>query len=315
MTIFSIFIDGGAGTTGLQVKDRLLARPELHVVVLDDDLRKNDDTRKAAMLDADVTILCLPDDAARAAAKMVDGTDARLIDASTAHRIDPKWVYGFAELANGQAHAIATARLVSNPGCYPTGFLALIRPLMDAGLIAPDKGLTIPCVSGYSGGGNALIAEYEQNKDAPPFGIYGLTLNHKHLPEMTAHANLATPPVFMPAVGDFAQGMLVSVPLHATMLTKSVSAADLTDILRQHYEQSEVISVSPDKPMTEKGFLAADALAGSDRMELFVFSDETASQFLLTARLDNLGKGAAGAAVQNMNLMLGLDPVKGLNLL
>ncbi len=314
MTIFSIFIDGGAGTTGLQVKERLLARPELHVMVLDDDLRKNDNSRKAAMLDADVTILCLPDDAARAAAKMVDGTDARLIDASTAHRIDPNWVYGFAELADGQADAIATARLVSNPGCYPTGFLALIRPLMDAGLIAPDKGLTISSVSGYSGGGTALIAAYEQAKGVPPFGTYGLTLDHKHLPEMTTHAGLSMPPVFMPSVGDFAQGMLVSVPLHATMLTKSVSAADLTDILRRHYEQSGLISVSPEQPLTDRGFLSADALAGSDRMELFVFANEKASHFVLTARLDNLGKGAAGAAVQNMNLMLGLDPVKGLNL-
>ena len=314
MTQFSIFIDGGAGTTGLQVKDRLLARPELSVIILDDDLRKNDAARKTAMHDADVTILCLPDDAARQAAEMTAGTTVRLIDASTAHRVAPDWVYGFAELAEHQAEAIGNAARVSNPGCYPTGFLALIRPLVDAGIIAPETALTIPSVSGYSGGGNALIAAYEDSNSAPPYGTYGLTLQHKHLPEMTQHAGLTIPPIFMPSVGNFPQGMLVSVPIHASSLQKSVTAAGLTDILQQRYAASHLISVAPDAPLTEAGFLAADKLATSDRMELFVFADEASSQFVLTARLDNLGKGAAGAAVQNMNLMLGLNPLEGLNL-
>ncbi len=314
MTQFSIFIDGGAGTTGLQVKDRLLARPELSVMILDDDLRKNDAARKTAMHDADVTILCLPDNAALQAAEMSTGTNARLIDASTAHRVAPNWIYGFAELTEYQAETIANAARVSNPGCYPTGFLALVRPLVEAGIIAPEMALTIPSVSGYSGGGNALIAAYENTNCALPYGTYGLTLQHKHLPEMTQHAQLTTPPIFMPSVGNFPQGMLVSVPFHAASLQTSVSAAALTDILQQRYASSPLISVAPDAPLTAAGFLAADHLAASDRMELFVFADETSSQFVLTARLDNLGKGAAGAAVQNMNLMLGLNPYEGLNL-
>ena len=310
---YKIFLDGGAGTTGLQIADRLASRTDISLLVLDDATRKDKQARKAAMTEADISILCLPDAAAIEATAMAAelGKDVRLIDASSAHRVHPDFVYGFAEMATGQADKIANARLVSNPGCYPTSFVALVRPLIDAGLLAPEAFLTAACVSGYSGGGRTMIERYEAG-DAPAFGIYGLTLAHKHLPEMKVHSGLVDAPVFLPSVGQFPQGMLVNIPLHQAQFSKAVSAADLTSCYRGAYGDSALIKVGDAGGLDKHNFLVAEALAGRDNMEIFVFADASESHFVLTARTDNLGKGAAGAAVQNMNLMLGVDMLSGL---
>ena len=310
---YSVFIDGAAGTTGLQVHDRLQARAELSVHVLDDQQRKDTAARAQAMAKADVTILCLPDEAALQAAEMAKGSGSRLIDASTAHRVDPAFTYGFAELTKNQQKEIHNAQLVSNPGCYPTGFLGLVAPLRQAGLLPASARLSAVCVSGYSGGGKAMIARYEQNGE-PAFATYGLSLSHKHLPEMKHHASLDYAPVFLPSVGDFAQGMLVNIPLHQDQFSGSVRAADIRSVLADHYQAAPLVSVGTETLLSEYGFLSAEPLAGTDRLELFVFASPDEAQFVLTARLDNLGKGAAGAAVQNMNIMLGLDPLAGLQL-
>ncbi|MBL6604509.1 MAG: N-acetyl-gamma-glutamyl-phosphate reductase [Alphaproteobacteria bacterium] len=310
---FKIFLDGGAGTTGLQIADRLASRADISLLVLDDTTRKDKEARKAAMAEADISILCLPDAAAIEAAAMAAelACDVRLIDASSAHRVHPDFVYGFAEMAAGQADKIANAHLVSNPGCYPTSFVALVRPLIQAGLLAPEAGLAAACVSGYSGGGRTMIERYEAG-EAPAFGTYGLTLGHKHLPEMKVHSGLVDTPVFLPSVGQFAQGMLVNIPLHQAQFSKTVSAADLTACYRAAYGDSALIKICDETGLDAHNFLVAEALAGRDNMELFVFADASESHFVLTARTDNLGKGAAGAAVQNMNLMLGVDMLSGL---
>ena len=312
---YRIFIDGGAGTTGLQVLDRLAAHPRVEPVVLDDARRKDAGARRVMMGDCDLTILCLPDDSARESAAMAAEIGARVIDASSAHRTAEGWAYGFAELAGDVRARIADARQISNPGCYPTGLLAMARPLVDAGLIPADAALTVPAVSGYSGGGKGMIARHKDG-DLPPHGAYGLALAHKHLPEMTYYAGLATRPIFMPAVGSFYAGMLVHLPLHAAQLTKSVTATDLYDALAAHYEDTQFVrmgEVCAGAPETAALMLDASALAGSDYLELFVFANEDSSQFWLTARLDNLGKGASGAAVQNMNIALGFDETTGLS--
>ena len=312
---YRIFIDGGAGTTGLQVHDRLAAHPLVEPVVLDDARRKDADARRAMMGDCDLTILCLPDDSARQSAAMAAEIGARVIDASSAHRTAEGWAYGFAELAADIRAGIAEARQISNPGCYPTGFLAMARPLIDAGLLPADAALTVPAVSGYSGGGKGMIARHEDG-DLPPHGAYGLALAHKHLPEMTHYAGLTTSPIFMPSVGSFYAGMLVHLPLHAAQLTKSVAAGDLYDALAAHYENTQFVRMGAARagaPQTAALMLDASALAESDYLELFVFANEDASQFWLTARLDNLGKGASGAAVQNMNIALGFDETTGLS--
>ena len=312
---FKIFLDGGAGTTGLQIADRLASRIDISLLVLDDAARKDKRARKAAMTEADISILCLPDEAAIEATAMAAelGSDVRLIDASSAHRVHPDFVYGFAEMAAGQADKIANARLVSNPGCYPTSFVGLLRPLIEAGLLAPEALLTAACVSGYSGGGRIMIERYEAG-DAPAFGTYGLTLAHKHLPEMKVHSGLVDAPVFLPSVGQFAQGMLVNIPLHQAQFSKAMSAADLDSCYRAAYGDSALIKVCDAGGLDKHNFLVAEALAGRDNMEIFVFADVSESHFVLSARTDNLGKGAAGAAVQNMNLMLGLDMLSGLQL-
>ena len=312
---YRIFIDGGAGTTGLQVHDRLAAHPLVEPVVLDDARRKDAGARRVMMGDCDLTILCLPDDSARESAAMAAEIGARVIDASSAHRTAEGWAYGFAELAGDVRARIADARQISNPGCYPTGLLAMARPLVDAGLIPADAALTVPAVSGYSGGGKGMIARHKDG-DLPPHGAYGLALAHKHLPEMTHYAGLATRPIFMPAVGSFYAGMLVHLPLHAAQLTKSVTATDLYDALAAHYEDTQFVRMGEacgGAPETAALMLDASALAGSDYLELFVFANEDSSQFWLTARLDNLGKGASGAAVQNMNIALGFDETTGLS--
>ena len=313
---YQIFIDGGAGTTGLQVLDRLDAHPDVKAVRLSDDLRKDSNARRDMMAASDITILCLPDDAARDSAVMAANLGARVIDASSAHRTDPDWAYGFAELAGDQRAAIAGARQISNPGCYPTGFLALTRPLIDAGILPTDALVTVPAVSGYSGGGNAMINRNEAG-ELPPHGSYGVSLQHKHIPEMAHYSGLSIDPIFMPSVGNFYAGMLVHLPLHAAQLCGSVTGQDIYDALAAHFDSAAFVrmgatSANDDGAMAQTGLLAADALAGQNHMELFVFHNDASGQFWLTARLDNLGNGASGAAVQNMNIVLGLDETTGL---
>lgn len=311
-----IFIDGGAGTTGLQVVDRLAHHPEVEAVRLDDARRKDSAARQEMMAACDLSILCLPDDAARESAALAASLNARVIDASTAHRVDPDWVYGFAELQPDQRAQLAGATRISNPGCYPTGFLALVRPLVDAGIIAPDAALHTPAVSGYSGGGNAMINRFEAG-EMPPHGAYGMNLAHKHIPEMMQYAGLTQAPIFMPSVGNFYAGMLVHVPLHAAQLARAVTAQDLYDVLAARYAETQFVRMGASAAndmdaMAATGLLAADALTGTNLMELFVCGNAAGDQFWLTARLDNLGKGASGAAVQNMNIALGMDEALGL---
>jgi N-acetyl-gamma-glutamyl-phosphate reductase len=301
-----VYIDGEAGTTGLEIRrrlDRLTDRIEVRSIAADS--RKDDAARIAMMRQADLVVLCLPDAAAVQVAgwlKEMGDAAPKVVDASTAHRVAEGWVYGFAELDAGQAAAIRSAQRVSNPGCYPTGAIALIRPLVDAGLIPADHPLSVNAVSGYSGGGRSMIEAYEAGS-APAFELYGLGLEHKHVPELQTYSRLTVRPIFVPSVGNFRQGMLVSVPLHLDALPGKPSARDLEAALTQHYAGARLVSVVP----TEKsGRLDALALNGTDRLELRVFAHPRHPQAVLVARLDNLGKGASGAAVQNIELMLGI---------
>ena len=292
-----IFIDGQAGTTGLGIAQRLAAIPAISLVTLDEANRKSPEARAAAMAEADLTVLCLPDAAAREAVAMAP-KGARILDASTAHRTAPGWVYGFPELAPGQARAIAEAQFVANPGCYATGAIALLAPLIGAGVLSADMPVSINAVSGYSGGGKAMIAEHERD-GGPAFELYALGLKHKHIPEIMACAGLTQRPLFVPSVGHFAQGMLVSIPLGLG----GRQAETLRETLAAHYAGCRYVRVAPELWQDN---LRPDALNGTNLLEIFVAAHQEAGHAVLIARLDNLGKGASGAAVQNIRLMLGM---------
>lgn len=303
-----VFIDGAAGTTGLEIAERLAGRSEFEMIVLSDAQRKDDAARKDALHAADFAILCLPDDAARAAVALAEGSDVRIIDASTAHRTAPGWIYGFPEVSGHDA--VANAALVSNPGCYSTGFIALIAPLVRAGLLPADWPYTCNAVSGYSGGGKALIARYEEETDIAWRG-YALTLGHKHVPEMQVRCELALPPLFTPAVIPAHRGMTVEIPLPLAAMTGAASAGALRGELASFYAGSPIVVMGED-PGSE--MLLRSSCEPSDRMELFVFESADGGQANLMAKLDNLGKGASGAAVQSLNLMAGLPETTGLRL-
>lgn len=323
----SIFIDGEAGTTGLQIRERLAGRSDLEVLSIDPARRKDADARAELLNAADAVVLCLPDDASREAVSMITSSRVKVIDASTAYRTAPGWTYGFPEMSATQRDAVRNATRVSNPGCYPTGFIGLMRPLVAAGLIPADFPLTVNAVSGYSGGGKGLIAEFEDH--APPsetndaFRAYGYTLAHKHLGEMQIHTGIAHPPVFAPSVGRYAQGMLVEVPLQLWALAGKPSPADLHVVLEAAYAGEAFVEVASGSECAELqkaragagGYVQAldpQALNGTNKMRLFVFGSADGRQARLVALLDNLGKGASGAAVQSLNLMLGLPEAAGL---
>jgi N-acetyl-gamma-glutamyl-phosphate reductase len=311
-----IFIDGAAGTTGLEIRERLAPRPDLTLIQLSDAARKDAAARKSALNQADLVILCLPDEAAREAVALIDNPVTRVIDASTAHRVAAGWTYGFAELEPDVTARIAAAKRVSNGGCWATGFLAAVRPLVRAGLVPSGFAVSAHGVSGYSGGGKAMIEEF-QKADSPVYvetvwRLYGLNLAHKHIPEMQEHAGLTHPPLFSPAVGRFYRGMLVEVPLPLWALPGAPSARDIHAALAGAYAGRPLIEVASLEEAAALKTLDAEILAGSNRLKLFVFADDKAGQVRVVAALDNLGKGAGGMAVQNLNIMLGLPETTGL---
>jgi len=309
-----VFIDGAAGTTGLEIRDRLSGRSDIELIAIPEGRRKDAAARADALNAADAVILCLPDDAAREAVALIRQPGVKVIDASTAHRTAPDWAYGFAELEPDQRDRLGQATRISNPGCYPTGFLALVRPLVRAGLLPAETPMSVNAVSGYSGGGKSMIAMFEDQSSPEAtdtaFRAYALGLGHKHLPEMQARSGLSHPPIFLPSVAKAYRGMLVEVPLHLHLLPKRPSGDAIRDLLSEAYRDSRVISVVSDNP----SFLTIEQAAGTDRLELFVYADETAGQARLIAALDNLGKGAGGAAVQNLNIALGMAEIQGLKL-
>ena len=328
MGIPKVFIDGEAGTTGLQIYQRLANRQDLEIISIDPAKRKEDAERTRLLNAANVAILCLPDEAARAATSWVTNPQTKILDASTAHRTAADWVYGFPELAADQRGKIAEASRVSNPGCYPTGFLAAIAPLVSAGALPPSFPATVNAISGYSGGGKKMIAQYQtfrtdaletnspqQAESQEPYSPYGLGFGHKHVKEMKSYSGLDHAPLFVPAVGDFEQGMVVQVPLPLWSLENPPTGEQLHAILTQHYADETFVQVMPyqKKELLRDGnFLAAKTAVNTNQVQLFVFANDDTQEVLLVARLDNLGKGASGAAVQNLNIMLGLPEDAGL---
>ncbi|SDD73377.1 N-acetyl-gamma-glutamyl-phosphate reductase [Bradyrhizobium brasilense] len=305
----TVFVDGASGTTGLGIQERLLSIGDVAVKHIAEDKRKDAGAKRALMEEVDLVILCLPDEAAKETVALIDtmGNAApKVLDASTAYRVAPDWAYGFPELAPDQADKIRNANKVSNPGCYPTGAIALLRPIVDAGLLQADYPVTVNAVSGYSGGGKSMIASFEDGS-APAFELYGLGFEHKHVPEMQLYSHLTRRPIFIPSVGNYRQGMLVSVPLQLDALPGKPDGTDLQAVLAKWYAGSKYVSVMPLQNEAAKGGrLEPEALNETNQLELYVFASDKHHQAVLVARLDNLGKGASGAAVQNMRLMLGL---------
>jgi N-acetyl-gamma-glutamyl-phosphate reductase len=299
-----IFIDGEAGTTGLQIREKLAGVSGLKLLSLPPEGRKDVAAKRKVYGEADVVILCLPDEAAKEAARLIEGMGSeapRVIDASSAHRVAPGWTYGFPELVAGQAEAVAEASKVSNPGCHATGAIALLRPLVNAGVLAKETPVSITSVSGYSGGGKSMIEAYESGR-APAFELYGLKLEHKHMPEIELYSGLTARPIFEPSVGNFRQGMLVSLPLHLDDLPGKPKAADLGVVFKKHYRGQKHFHVTESEDATR---IEPESLNGTNDIEIHVFANEARRQALLVAKFDNLGKGASGAAVQNLMLMLG----------
>lgn len=312
----TVFIDGEAGTTGLQIRQRLEGRRDLEVLSIDPARRKDADARAELLNSADAVVLCLPDDAAKEAVSMITSNTVRVVDASTAHRVAAGWAYGFPEMDADQRAAIQASTRVSNPGCYPTGFIALTRPLAAQGLIPADWPITVNAVSGYSGGGKPMIAEFE-DAAAPgyttvPYRIYATALAHKHVPEMALHGGFTHKPIFAPAVGRYAQGMIVEVPLPLWALPGKPALGDLHAALKAAYAGERFVEVASLEEAAAVKTLDPEGLNGTNRMKLYVFGNAAEGQARLVALLDNLGKGASGAAVQNLNIMLGLDEASGL---
>jgi N-acetyl-gamma-glutamyl-phosphate reductase len=310
-----IFIDGEAGTTGLQIRERLAVRADIELLSVPEARRKDATARAELLNSADVAILCLPDEAARESVALVTNPATRIIDASSAYRVAEGWTYGFAELDNKQAAAIAGAKRVSNPGCWPQGVIGVLRPLIAAGLLPSSCPITVNGISGYSGGGKAMIADYEGKGDtAPEFMPYGLTFNHKHLPEMQLYSQLTAAPLFMPAVGNFLKGMLTAVPLQLSTLPKIPTGKELHAALSDHYAaiKDSFVTVAPLAALERTPTLDPQSLNGTNHMQLHVFANDSKAQVVLIAIYDNLGKGASGAAIQNLNIMLGIDPATSL---
>lgn len=303
-----IFIDGEAGTTGLVIRELLAERPDLSLISLNDSERKNETARKTALNSCKLAVLCLPDDAAREAITLIENPNLKVIDTSTAHRVSPEWVYGFPEMTNGQAELIKKATRVSNPGCYPTGAISLIRPLIENSIIPNSYPITINAVSGYSGGGKSLIERFETvTNKAPPIYFYGTTLSHKHLPEMQKYIGLKNPPIFVPSVARYKQGMIVQVPIHLSKNLGVVgSPQKIHDTLSQHYDGSKFITVNPLDTAQGLVEISPEKHNHSNMLEINIFSNKAATQCLLSATFDNLGKGASRAAIQSISLMLDL---------
>ncbi len=309
----TVFIDGEAGTTGLQIRDRLKSRTDIELVSIDPAQRKNVAAKKQLLNEVDVAVLCLPDDAAKEAVALIDaGSKTKVIDASTAFRVDPDWAYGFPELDAHQPQRIAEAKRVANPGCWPQGLIALVRPLITAGLLAKDSAITYHGISGYSGGGRKMIEDYEaKGTSASPYMPYALALSHKHLPEMMYYSGLAKDVLFEPAVGNFAQGMLTTVPLPMSALRNGVSAMHVHQAISAYHHGKFFVAVAA---LDDAGNLDPQQLNGSNAMQLRVFANPQRGQIVLMSIYDNLGKGASGAAVQNLNLMIGADEAASVNL-